>query len=126
MSSFDSPTGEVCVSRRINTNTPLQALVTLNDPVFVEAANALAALTELQSDNMDEQISYAFKKALMRVPSEKEMNIMKMLYQDVGLETAAPDEMKLEVAALNREILKTPMSVVANAILNLDEFVTRQ
>ena len=53
MMSFDSNSREVCVSRRINTNTPLQALVTLNDPVYIEAANALADLTAQQSDNID-------------------------------------------------------------------------
>jgi hypothetical protein len=126
MSTFDSPSGEVCLSRRINTNTPLQALVTLNDPVFVEAANALANLTEQKSDDMEAQIKYAFQSALLRIPSQQEMLIMKILYQEVNLETKPIDELKLEVASVNREVLKTPMSVVANAILNLDEFVTRQ
>lgn len=126
MMTFDSSSREFCVSRRINTNTPLQALVTLNDPVYIEAANALADLTEQQSDNVDEQIKYAFKRALLRSPSEMEMNIMKTLYQGVNLDSDLSDEMKLEVASMNREILKSPMSVVANAILNLDEFITRQ
>jgi uncharacterized protein DUF1553/uncharacterized protein DUF1549/cytochrome c len=126
MMSFDSPSREFCVSRRINTNTPLQALVTLNDPVYIEAANALADLTEAHSDIVDEQIKYAFQKALLRIPSDTEMNVMKSLYRDVNIDSEQTDEMKLEVASMNREFLKTPMSVVANAILNLDEFITRQ
>jgi uncharacterized protein DUF1553/uncharacterized protein DUF1549/cytochrome c len=126
MASFDSPSGEVCVSRRINTNTPLQALVTLNDPVFVEAANALARITAQKSDDINDQINYAFQKALLRIPSDQEMDIMKNLYQEVNLDKESNEEMKLEVASMDREVLKTPMSVVANAILNLDEFVTRQ
>lgn len=126
MMTFDGASREFCVSRRINTNTPLQALVTLNDPVYIEAANALAALTEQQSDSVDEQIKYAFKKALLRSPSAQELNIMKTLYQEVNLDPAPIDEVKLELASVNREMLKTPMSVVANAILNLDEFITRQ
>lgn len=126
MMSFDSNSREFCVSRRINTNTPLQALVTLNDPVYVEAANALASLTESYSDDVDEQIKYAFQKALLRVPSTSEMDVMKGLYSGVNLGSENFDEMKLEIASVNRETLKTRMSVVANAILNLDEFVTRQ
>lgn len=124
--TFDSPSGEVCVSMRINTNTPLQALVTLNDPVFIEAANALAQLTEQQSDDMESQIKHAFQSALLRVPSDQELKIMKTLYQEVNLDTKPIEELKLELASVNREVLRTPMSVVANAILNLDEFVTRQ
>lgn len=124
MMTFDSPSGEVCVSKRISTNTPLQALVTLNDPVFVEAANALADITMQQSEDVEEQINYAFQKALLRKPSQQELQIMKSLYQDVNIETEQTDE--VEIAALNREVLKSPMAVVSNAILNLDEFVTRQ
>lgn len=124
--TFDSPSGEVCVSMRINTNTPLQALVTLNDPVFIEAANALAQLTEQKSDDIEAQIRHAFQSALLRVPSERELQIMKTLYQEVNLDAKPTEELKLELASVNRELLKTPMSVVANAILNLDEFVTRQ
>lgn len=126
MMTFDSSSREFCVSRRINTNTPLQALVTLNDPVYIEAANALAELTEEQSENVNDQIEFAFKRALLRSPSELEMEVMTTLYQEVRLDTDLNDEMKLEVASMNREIFKSPMSVVANAILNLDEFITRQ
>ena len=126
MMTFDSSSREYCVSRRINTNTPLQALVTLNDPVYIEAANALADLSESHSEIVDEQIKYAFKKALLRTPSTIEVDVMKNLYKEVKLDLNPKEEVKLEVASLNRELLKTPMSVVANAILNLDEFITRQ
>lgn len=126
MMSFDSPSREFCVSRRINTNTPLQALVTLNDPVYIEAANALAEVSIKQSAKPEEQIRYAFQRALCRVPTEVEANVLETLYQEAKGISPAIEKVINEVASENGELLKTPMAVIANAIMNLDEFVTRQ
>lgn len=126
MMSFDSPSREFCVSRRINTNTPLQALITLNDPVYIEAANALAEASIKRSVNPEEQIKYAFQKALCRVPTEVEIGVLETLYQEVADIAVVSEKVSNEVVSENGELLKTPMAVVANAIMNLDEFVTRQ
>ena len=65
MATFDAPNREVCTLRRTRTNTPLQSLVTLNDPVFVEAAQALARRAIEHASAVEEQIAYAFRRCLL-------------------------------------------------------------
>ena len=125
MMSFDSPSREICVNRRILTNTPLQALVTLNDPVYLEAANALANLIEGRGSNLDQQIIEIFQRALQREPTQSEINILKGVHAKAS-STLNMDEPGGASTDDYGETLKTPMAVVANVILNLDEFLTRQ
>src|SRR5690606_28113738 len=66
MVSFDAPSREFCVSQRNQTNTPLQALVTLNDPVYVEASRALARRMAAAGGALDEQIQSGYRSALLR------------------------------------------------------------
>ena len=70
MAQFDAPNREVCTVRRIRTNTPLQALVTLNDPVYVEAAQSLARQMISADTDSDVRIRWAFHRCLIRDPSE--------------------------------------------------------
>ena len=82
MATFDAPNREVCTVRRNSTNTPLQSLVTLNDPVYVEAAQSLARLALQSSDNTAEQITHAFRRCLLRPPTNAELNALTALYTD--------------------------------------------
>ncbi len=102
MLTFDAPSREFCVSRRIRTNTPLQALVTLNDPAYWEAAEALAARMEEAADSPEEQSAAGYLMALGRPPSEATRQTLASLAED------------------------TPLPVVANTILNLDAFLTKE
>jgi hypothetical protein len=78
---FDAPTGEVCTLRRIRTNTPLQALVTLNDPLALEAAQHLAQRVLRETGrSFAERIRYAFRLCLMRPPEEAEVSRLRNLY----------------------------------------------
>ena len=79
---FDAPSREECTVLRPRTNTPLQALVTLNDPTFVEAAGAFArrVLTEGPAD-LDGRIRFAFRTALARPPGEREVQVLTALHQ---------------------------------------------
>src|ERR1043166_1755505 len=71
--TFDAPSREVCISRRPRSNTPLQALATLNDPVFLEAARVLAQRIMLQGGSAPEkQVDYAFRLCLARPPTKTE------------------------------------------------------
>ncbi len=81
MITFDTPSRELCVSRRIRTNTPLQALVTLNDPVFVEAAHALA-IRMLTSDeeSVRDKLRFGFRLAFMRDPDDKRLASLVKFY----------------------------------------------
>lgn len=73
MTTFDAPSGETCTIRRIRTNTPLQALVTLNDPTLMEAAQHLAKSSEnLGESNAAERLDHIFRHVLARPPSDQE------------------------------------------------------
>jgi len=108
--TFDSPSREYCVSRRIPTNTPLQALVTLNDPVYVEAARHLAMFMEKEPGTLEEKISRGYKKALIRDITPKTLQTLTELYQDAANQPASEF---------------SPLMVVANALFNLDQFITK-
>ena len=66
MITFDAGSGEVCQIRRVRTNTPLQALVTLNDTAFLEAAGALAARMEDVEGTLEQRIAHGFRLVLIR------------------------------------------------------------
>jgi len=103
MMSFDAPSREFCISRRIRTNTPLQALVTLNDPAFWEAAEALAIRMENGGDDtLRNKVKTGYELALSHAPDEKTLDVLTDLAQDAGL------------------------PLTANAIMNLDEFLTKE
>lgn len=110
MITFDAPSREFCVNRRIATNTPLQAMVTLNDPVYVEAANHLAALMDQHPGNLEDKISFGFEKAIFHKISSENLHTLLKLYKDPSNPKEGPIP---------------PMSLVALAILNLDQFITK-
>ncbi len=90
MMNFDAPTGETCTVRRIRTNTPLQALTTLNDPVFMEAAQRLAAgaLAETPRD----PARAIFRRVLLREPNKLEQQRLTALYRQAEAELRAKPE----------------------------------
>ena len=132
LTTFDAGSGEVCQVRRIRTNTPLQALVTLNDPVFIEAAAALAK--RMIADVADDQARAArgLRLALIRPVAQDEVEPLLRLLQDAkaGFE-ASPEQADALIQASRGDTgtMDAPefaaWIVVANAILNLDEFLTR-
>jgi hypothetical protein len=135
LATFDAPDREKCTGRRALTNTPLQALVLLNDPTYVEAARALAQRTLLEGGtNEKNRIAYAFRLATARKPSGKETGVLRKLLEtelagftknpqaaakllDVGESTRDKGLNAVELAA---------WTTVTSVILNLDETVTRQ
>ena len=130
MTTFDTPSREVCVSRRIRTNTPLQALVTMNDPVYLEAAQALAKnMNDEGEGSIEEAIMYGYKKAVVKEPDIETVDILKKLYYQAVNEietkgmTASIDDNPLAYQDIN---IDNPMVVVANAILNLDGFMMKE
>ena len=119
--TFDAPSRELCVSRRIRTNTPLQALVTLNDPVFVEASEALAErMVQEGGETTASQIQYGFKRALMRPPNEARLKYLLEFYESTKEKYRAANS-DAEEAFLERQA----MINVANVLLNLDEVVMK-
>ncbi|WKN32835.1 DUF1553 domain-containing protein [Porifericola rhodea] len=125
MIAFDSPSREFCVTRRIRTNTPLQALVTLNDPVFMQAAQALAKrMLHEGGENPKAYINTGYQLAMLKPLSpEKEKALLKLYEEALAHYQAAPEETIKLIEEENHQL--AALSVVANAILNLDEFVTK-
>ena len=127
MMTFDATSREFCVSRRIRTNTPLQAFVTLNDPVFFKATKTLAAQMMQYSNDIENQIRFGFEKTLYRQPSEQELNTMTSLFdKTVKLYREQPEE----VVAITKDTpSETPeMAATINlaaVLLNLDEVITK-
>ena len=134
MTTFDAPSREACTMRRERTNTPLQALLLMNDPQYVEAAHALAARSIREGGGgVDSRAAYMFRLCTGRRPDSWELDQLRdelrqqleMYRQDVaaaekllsvGDATAEPDLDAYEMAA---------WTMVANLILNLDEVVTK-
>src|SRR4029453_18659846 len=102
MVTFDAPNREVCTLRRNRTNTPLQSLVTLNDPVYVEAAQSLARQAMQHSSTLEDQVTYAFRRCLLRQPRENERQMLVSLYNDAhaGLKAKPKAAEKLATAPL--------------------------
>lgn len=133
MLAFDVPGRDVCTVRRQQTNTPLQPLVMLNDPQFVEASRGLA-IRMFREGGTDPttRSRWLFREALDREPTEAEMKLLTELFND-QLETFRKDATQAE-AYLKVGDLKPPTdipaidlaaaTVLANAILNLDEAIT--
>lgn len=121
--TFDASSREVCLVRRIPTNTPLQALVTLNDPVYVEAAEHLARRMMNAGDDAREQIRAGYQMALFRNPPPEKLSILESLYGKAIDRYASADQQGL---ARSGDPKFDAMTIVATALLNLDEFINNE
>ena len=134
MATFDAPNREVCTVRRNSTNTPLQSLVTLNDPVYVEAAQALARLVMAKEAEVESQIKLGFRRCLLRPPSTSEVAALISLHNDAVLRLGKqPEEAnKLSSDPLGPlpegmdSVQAAAMTVVCNVMLNLDEIFLKR
>ena len=133
MTTFDAPQREFCTIRRSRTNTPLQALLLMNGPQFVEAARNLGQkMVQEAGQSTDERIIYAFRRLTSREPSAEELSILRDVYEEqrqrcrdpeiaratlgVGQSTKPTDLDSSEVAAATE---------VARLLMNLSEAITK-
>ncbi len=129
MAAFDAPNREVCTLKRDRTNTPLQALVTLNDPVYVEAAQALGRRMAAAEGSLEEKIRYGFQLCVARPPSEKEAERLQRLYQTALKRYAAAPKLAEKMATdplgpLPKDAKPdeyAAWAMLGNVLLNLDE-----
>jgi hypothetical protein len=152
MTTFDAPTRETCTARRSLTNTPLQALVLMNAPQFVDASRGLAARMLRDEESIEAQISHGFRLATSREPSSEELVILTAAYQkqlayfDASADRTASflsgkvtvdnrsssekqnasDQSTSDPLTKANDSKFAAMSCVASLILNLDETITRE
>jgi len=86
---FDAGSREICQPKRLTTNTPLQALVLLNNPTFVSAANSVARRAQTAGKDIDARISYAFRLLCGRTPGADELSALRELHRQRREEFAA-------------------------------------
>ena len=135
MQLFDAPTREKCTVRRPRTNTPLQALVLLNDVQFVEAACRFAQRILKEAPKTDEgRITFAFESATARKPSPGELKVILDLLKHAKARYQSDIEAAKKLIAVGESQKDEKLdpqehaawTVVASTILNLDEVLTRE
>jgi hypothetical protein len=131
--TFDAPTREECTINRATSNTPLQALDLLNDPIYVEAARVFAENIVQHAHGLNDRVNWAFERAFDRDPTKEERRVLEDLYSQSFAEfRRAPGDAASFIhtgEASVPEALKpaelAAMTTVARAILNLHEMITR-
>ena len=133
MEIFNAPTRETCTMVRERTNTPLQALVTLNDPQFIEAARHLAEHAVESSNDVDHRIDFIADRLLARPLRPDELAIVRNSLQkfEQHYSTQVEDAKKLATVGESKDDPKVPVpqlaawTMVANELMNLDEVLNK-
>lgn len=134
MMTFDASSRDLCTVQRQETNTPLQALVLLNDPQLIEAARALAyKAIDASGKEPTNQIQYVFQNATSRKPNEEELKILYDLYLDTlekikTGEVITDDYLSIGEFSTDTDISSNhlaALALTAHTILNLDETISR-
>ncbi|MFS4466740.1 PSD1 and planctomycete cytochrome C domain-containing protein [Maribacter sp. 2210JD10-5] len=134
MMTFDASSRDICTVKRQETNTPLQALVLLNDPQVIEASRALALhALSAEKESVENQIKYIFRRATSRLPNESELISLTGYYKEM-LKQIKEEGVKTETyltigayeipATVDKEKLAA-LSLTSHTILNLDETISR-
>ena len=130
--SFDAPDRYYCVVDRQSTATPLQSLILMNDPQFLEASRVLGA--RMMSSDIEDPITFAFLSLIGRSPRDSEYNLLNMQLNEVLEEfTNDPNKATPWLSAgeypIDPEINKTALAahtMVASTIMNFEEFVNKR
>ncbi len=134
LAALDAPDRESCIVQRSRTNTPLQALVLMNDPQFIEAARAFAQRIMTEGGrNSTEQIRWAFRVVTGRYPDADEVAVLKALYEQSLSKFRSDQEGALALVSVGDSQRNPSLDVtqlaawttVTNLLLGLDETVTR-
>jgi mono/diheme cytochrome c family protein len=132
--TFDAPDREVCTVRRARTNTPLQALVLMNDPTYIEASRKFAErILKEGGTSVNEKLTFAFRTVLARSPKDAELQILRKMFDEQltvyqNDRNAAEKLLKVGESPRDDKLDLTELAawtMIASALLNLDETVTR-
>ncbi len=138
LQTFDAPNGDFSCVRRQRSNTPLQALVSLNEPVFVECAQALARQTLAEGGQTDaDRIAYAFRRTLSRPPTtDEKQELLSLLHKEktrigagwvnVNELATGKNELPAKLPAGTTPTQLAAYTVVSRVLLNLDETITKE
>lgn len=122
LATFDMPSRDVCTVRRIATNTPLQALTTLNDEAFIELAHGFAERMKTAANDPAGQIAAGYRLATGQTLQTAKLRRLLQLYEEAG---AAFDADPAAAKPLAAERDAYALTIVANAMLNLDDLMTK-
>jgi hypothetical protein len=130
LNTFDAPDGVVCAARRERSNTPLQALTTLNDPVFVECAQALGkrVLAEAPKETIG-RIEYLWQTCFNRKPTKSEAAAMLKTYDRMRVLAAKSSDATMLSGGVKKDqdlIEAATWTAMARIVLNTDEFFVRE
>jgi hypothetical protein len=117
--TFDAPSRDVCSARRINSNTPLQALVTMNDPAHMEAAAAFAKRIRARGGDLRGQLAFAVLAATQIHPDDAMLTELETLYSDLEKELRDDADARTKLGD------DAAMTLTANTILNMDAALVR-
>lgn len=130
LTTYDAPSREFCTIRRVRTNTPLQALTSLNDPYFFDAARAMAQRMMSSANTIPERIGYGFELVVSRKPTAAELSAVAAFYKQ-QLETDSKHKaLSLKPVSIHDDAGQNPpelaaWTMVANVLLNMDEAITK-
>jgi len=138
LQAFDAPNADIACVRRSRSNTPLQALTTLNEPLFLKCAQALAETTIREGgDGFDEKLTFAFRRCLTREPTSAERDTLQSVFVRVEDQLAGRTDDARALAGLDRD--QTPdlptgttlvdlagWTALCRILLNLDETITKE
>lgn len=134
MATFDAPDRETCSVRRATTNTPLQALVLMNDPTFVEASRKFAERVLVEGpDSVDGRLEFAFRSATARRPSQGELAVLKRLLEKQTARYKQEQAKAVQLLSVGESPRNESLdaselaawTTVCSALLNLDETLTK-
>ena len=134
MSTFDGPSRESCVVRRERSNSPMQALLLMNDPQFVECARGLAERTMKEaSESVDKRAAFVLRQCLLRVPTNVEVAGLVEDFHSFHNEFSTNPESAKALLAVGEESVGSDFdpaelaawTMVSNVVLNLDEFLNK-
>ncbi len=132
--AFDAPTREECTAQRARSNTPLQALVMLNDPTYVESARKFAERIGREGgESVEDRIRFAMRLATSRTASDAEVGVLQNLYKQQLQEYSSHKQAAEKLLAIGASPRESSMDIaplaawtdVARTVLNLNETITR-
>jgi Protein of unknown function (DUF1553) len=129
LTNFDAGNREICITRRVNTNTPLQALNLLNDPQFIEASRCLSERMMKEKDGLDDQLKYGFRLTTGVTPDQKLLSTLREHYQSAFTHFQQHPNLAdslLSIGEIPRDLKldktkSAALTMVANTIFNFDE-----